>query len=142
MTDQELRKLRRQDLLHLLLETEQENRQLRELLEESREQLNSKEIAISESGNLAEAALKLSGLFEDAQKAADLYRHNVEDACQEKENECLARCEEIKAEAKKWAEDYKESAKTKLRIYLKKHPELIGAFKKNAEEQKTDSTER
>ena len=77
MADRQLRKLRRDELLRMLLEMEQENEQLAAENRELRRQVAQRELAIAESGSLAEAALKLSGVFEAAQEAADLYLENV-----------------------------------------------------------------
>ena len=71
MTDKQLKRLNRSKLLQMLLEIERENEALRarnELLEQQMKQ----------SGSIAEAALKLSGIFEAAQQAADQYVYNVQ----------------------------------------------------------------
>ena len=47
-----------------------------ELAERDR-QLADRSIAISKAGSIAEASLRLSGVFQDAQRAADLYLANV-----------------------------------------------------------------
>ena len=78
MEKQDLKKIKRKDLLELLLA--QTNR-IRELEEENirlQNELNNRKIKIDESGTLAEAALKLNNLFEDAQKAIDDYFYNLE----------------------------------------------------------------
>ena len=55
--------------------------------QKTKEELNSKKLVISESGNLAEASLKLSGIFEVAQQAADEYIYNIkEKTCNKKRN--------------------------------------------------------
>lgn len=77
MTDKELRKLNRRELLELLLEQSRENERLREELEQTKEQLNSRKIQIEEAGSIAEAALKLNGIFEAAEEAARQYLENV-----------------------------------------------------------------
>ena len=77
MTEKELRKLKRIEILELLLEQSRENERLREQLAEMNKKLEDKEIAIKESGSIAEAALKLNGIFEAAQKAADQYLENL-----------------------------------------------------------------
>ena len=77
MTDKELRKLKRVELLEILVSLSEENEQLRKENEELREALSQKEICIEQSGSIAEASLKLSGVFEAAQRAADLYLENV-----------------------------------------------------------------
>jgi uncharacterized protein HemX len=57
---------------------EQENERLAAENRELKKRLEQREIAIAESGSLAEAALKLSGVFEAAQAAADLYLENIQ----------------------------------------------------------------
>lgn len=77
MTDKELRRLSRGELLELLLEKTKEVEQLREELEQARTQLASREIAIQNAGSIAEAALQLNGVFQAAEQAAAQYLENV-----------------------------------------------------------------
>lgn len=77
MTDKELKKLSRAELLELLLESNRENERLRKQLEKAKELLASKVIKVENAGSIAEAALALNGVFEAAQKAADQYLENV-----------------------------------------------------------------
>lgn len=77
MTDKELRKLNRAQLLELLLEQAKEVERLREELEAARRELESRRILLAEAGSIAEAALKLNGIFEAAQRAADQYLENI-----------------------------------------------------------------
>lgn len=77
MTDKELRKLKRIEILELLLEQSRENERLKAEIAAVNKKLEDKEIAIKESGSIAEAALKLNGIFEAAQKAADQYLENL-----------------------------------------------------------------
>ena len=77
MTDRELRKLRRDDLLQILITQQKQIEELTEALEESRRALEDRRIAVEEAGSIAEAALKLNGIFESAQAAADQYLAEV-----------------------------------------------------------------
>ena len=77
MTNKELKKLTRAELLEMLLIQSREKQKLEEELAEARKELSEKEIRIAESGSIAEAALKLSGVFEAAQRAADQYLENI-----------------------------------------------------------------
>lgn len=77
MTEKELKHLRRSDLLELLLEQTRENARLRRELEEAQAQLEDRVIRIGNSGTMAEAAIALSGVFEAAQSACDLYLENI-----------------------------------------------------------------
>ena len=78
MTDKQLKRLNRSKLLQMLLEIERENETLRARNEELEEKMRKRELQLAESGSIAEAALKLNGIFEAAQKAADQYVYNVQ----------------------------------------------------------------
>lgn len=77
MTDKQLRKLKRAELLELLVEQAAEMEQLRGELEAARRELEERKITAERSGSLAEAALKLSGVFTAADQAARDYLENV-----------------------------------------------------------------
>ena len=77
MTDKELKKLSRAELLELLLESNRENERLRKQLETAKGLLASRVIEIENAGSIAEAALALNGVFQAAQLAADQYLENV-----------------------------------------------------------------
>jgi len=77
LTDKELRKLSRIDLLELLLEKSRENEKLKEELEQVKAQLADRKINIEKAGSIAEAALALNGVFQAAQAAADQYLENL-----------------------------------------------------------------
>ena len=77
MTDKELKKLSKADLLSLLLTQSKEMDRLKEELAETRKQLEDRSILLEKSGSLADASLAIFHVLEDAQKAADLYLENV-----------------------------------------------------------------
>ena len=77
MTEKDLKKLSRSDLLELLVQEVKENESLKQELSLARAKLAEQEITIQSAGSIAEAALKLSGIFEDAQAAADIYLRNL-----------------------------------------------------------------
>lgn len=68
-----LRKLNKLQLLELLAQQERELQALQEMLAVRDTELAERRIRIAQSGSIAEAALKLNGVFEAAQKAADQY---------------------------------------------------------------------
>ena len=72
-----LRKLSKLELFELLAQQERELQSLRAQLAEKEAQLEDRMLTIRDSGSIAEAALKLNGIFEVAQKAADQYLENV-----------------------------------------------------------------
>ena len=81
MTDKELRHLSRDQLLELLLEQSREIDSLREELEKAKEETRKtkedRRLDVEKAGSIAEAALAITNVFEDAQKAADLYLENT-----------------------------------------------------------------
>ena len=77
MTDKELRRLSRSELLEMLIAQTEENRQLKIRLERAEAQLWDRRIAVEKAGSLAEAALQLNRVFEAVDKAAQQYLENV-----------------------------------------------------------------
>lgn len=73
MTEKELKKLNRYQILELLILQTQRADDLQNQLEEARKQLEEQHIRLSSLGSIAEASLQLSGVFEAAQRAADRY---------------------------------------------------------------------
>lgn len=77
MTDKELRKLSRAELLELLIEQEEENEALQERLNRAEAALKSQKLEVEQSGTMAEAALRLNGVFEATDRAARQYLENI-----------------------------------------------------------------
>ena len=118
MTERELRKLRRPELLRLLLEEQQENERLRGELAEAKDRLTDRTVRIGESGSIAEASLKVNHIFEAAQQSADQYLENIrrvsgeaevqaaemiraaEERCEALDTETKKRCEALDAETR------------------------------------------
>lgn len=73
----ELRKLSKAELILVMQEQEKENDRLRERIALLEKQLYDRKINIESAGSIAEAALKLSGIFEAAEIAAGLYKDNL-----------------------------------------------------------------
>ncbi len=78
MTDKELKRLSRAELLEMLLEQTRKVEALEAELEQKNKELENKRLIMEKAGSLAEAALELNGVFEAAQKAADQYLYNIE----------------------------------------------------------------
>ncbi len=77
MANNELKKLKRSDLLEMLIAQKKENESIRAKLEDALEQLESKRIIAENAGSIAEAALQLNGVFDAAQDAASQYLENI-----------------------------------------------------------------
>lgn len=100
MTDKELKRLRRADLLKMLIVQMEENERLEKSLKEARESLADREIRIKQAGSIAEAAMQLNGVFAAAQEAAAQYLENIERLNREQE----VICQQMEADARKKAE--------------------------------------
>lgn len=107
MTERELRRLSRTDLLELLLAQSRQIDALQAELTQAKQALEDKNIAIRKSGSIAEAALQLSGIFEAAQKTCDQYTLNMEAMvkcqellCAKMERETREKCNRMLRDAK------------------------------------------
>ena len=78
MTDKELKRLSRSELLEMLIAQASENEKLKQELADARAALQDRTIAIDQAGSIAEASLQLSGVFEAAQAAAEQYLVNIQ----------------------------------------------------------------
>lgn len=76
MTDRELKRLSRAELLELLIEQVKENESLQAQVERLNARLKDRDIAVQEAGSLAEAALRLNGVFAAADDAVKQYVTN------------------------------------------------------------------
>ena len=85
MTDKELQKLKRTELLELMIAQSKQIIMLKKQLEQAELKLQEREILLQESGNIAEAALRLNHIFEDAQQAADDYLASIRKVHEEDE---------------------------------------------------------
>lgn len=103
MTDQELRKLSRKDLLELLISQARERDALQAELEQVKAKLQNRQLCIEQSGSIAEAALKLNGVFEAAQAAAQQYLDNIRLRSKQIEESCAKReaaCAKLEADTR------------------------------------------
>lgn len=106
MTDEALRRLKRPELLELLVAQEKEKTALQEKLAQAEQALADRRIQLEEAGDIAQAALQLNGVFEAAQAAAAQYLDTVrskgdetERRCAQLEESCRARAEKVESEA-------------------------------------------
>ncbi len=134
MTDKELRKLSRKELLEMLLVQSSELDKLKEQLIEAKERLEDRKIPIVRAGSILEEARCLNELFDETEKAASQYimeieAHTSQSAEIEKESrenaekiisETQAKCRAIEDEthrkcilALKAAREYAEKNQTK-----------------------------
>lgn len=109
MTEKELRKLNRYQLLELLVVQKERADRLQSRLEAAERQLIEQNIRITSLGSIAEASLQVSGVFQAAQEAADRYINAAKIKAEEIERTAHKRAEEILEEADAKARKLQES---------------------------------
>ncbi len=149
MTDRELQKLKRVELLQLLVEQSREMDALRKELEEARQQLADRELHMREAGSIAEASMQLNGVFEAAQRAADQYLESIRYQSEHVEEKCAAleaatrlRCEQMVKEAEatvqqaqKDSDECWRDVKGKLEGFLQQQTALQGLLSRKPGEE-------
>ncbi|MCC8045586.1 MAG: hypothetical protein LIP12_08835 [Clostridiales bacterium] len=81
MAEKELRRMNRTELIEIIYALQQNGMTLQQENEELHRQLEEKIICIENAGSIAEAALSLNHIFEDAEAAAQQYLDSVRAAC-------------------------------------------------------------
>lgn len=104
MTDKEMKKLSRAELLELLLVQTRETERVRKCLEEAEAELADRRLKVQEAGNLARAVLEVNGVMEAAQAAAQQYLDNII----QMEAETRQRCEQMIVQAQREAEQIRQ----------------------------------
>ena len=122
MTEKELRRLSRTDLLELLLAQRRENEQLRCILDQTQAQLADRTLQINKAGSIAEASLQLSGIFAAAQDSCECYMENIRllserqnQVCQQMEEETRAKCDRMVEEAELKSQQCWENCAAKIK---------------------------
>ena len=110
MTDKELRKLSRGELLELLLAQTREVDRLNAQVEDLQQQLENRRIKLSQTGSIAEAALQLNHVFEAAQAAADQYLASVMSPVTDTEKHCLQMLEDTQKQCDQLLQDTRTHA--------------------------------
>ena len=98
MTDKELRRLSRSELLEMLIAQTEENDRLKIRLEQAEAQLRDRRISIDKAGSLAEAALSLNGVFQAAEAAAQQYLENIQRISGQQDTICRSMKEKTEKE--------------------------------------------
>lgn len=169
MTEQELQRLSRKDLLEMMIAQERELESLRAELKEAQTALKSREIAIDEAGSIAIAALQLNGIFEIAQASCQQYVENIKqlnqrqaaacakreaqskekasrllkeavEKCRELEAETRRRCAQAEAECQKRCEEMEAEARKQSEAYWKEVSQRLQIFYESYKELKKPLT--
>jgi len=149
MTDKELGKLRRSELLELLLEQTKETERLRAELAEAQKRLESRELKLEQAGSIAEAALQVNGVFDAAQAAAAQYLENIEKLsgrqeaiCAAREEESLRKAEQMLAEAQREKEKQQAECESLIRQTKKQCEEMKQQADSQVEEKWKEISDR
>ncbi|MGN0613518.1 MAG: hypothetical protein ACI4JB_06410 [Porcipelethomonas sp.] len=114
MTDKELQKLKRPELLEIMLGLQKELDREREENKSLRSRLDEKMIAINKSGSIAEAALEVNGVLNAAQKAADVYLENIRKMHADEESNYKNSITKAKTEAEAIVSSARKEAETMI----------------------------
>ncbi|MBQ7295830.1 MAG: hypothetical protein IJW86_06515 [Clostridia bacterium] len=154
MTEKELKKLGKSELIALLEDKDREAAVLRSQIASLERQLSERASGTKKIGSIAEAALSINGVFSAAQKAADEYLATVmtmnasaEKRCQEMidqtrdycdklqsdtrykctamETDAKNRCAELLCEAQEKAKTSLQSVMSALRDYYLRHEDKL-----------------
>lgn len=142
MTDKELRRLSRSDLLELLISQTEENQALKTRVAQLEDQLNDRRIAVAEAGSIAEASLKLNGVFAAAEEAARQYLENIQRIQQEQEASSQSLREKAGQEAeaiRQEAEAYSQKLRGEADAYWKQIEERAAEQRKDQDTENVDS---
>lgn len=96
MTEKEMKRLNRAELLELLLEQTKETERLQKKLEKTESMLADRYLRVQKAGDLAHAVLEINGVVNVVQIAAQQYLDNIA----KMEEETRAKCEQLLAEAR------------------------------------------
>lgn len=128
MTDKELKKLSREQLLEMLLRQTREVNRLQGELDAANRALQDRQIRIAQAGSIAEASLKLTAVFQEAQAAADQYLHNIAlqegqtaQRCRQMEEETKAACDKMVQDARTEAASFWNAIRQEIRDPLLDH---------------------
>ncbi|MBR3125618.1 MAG: hypothetical protein IKF42_09435 [Mogibacterium sp.] len=83
--DPDLSKLKKHDMLEIMLAQSKEIDRLREKVAELEAQLEVRKFEFNKIGSIAEASLAVTNIFKEAEKAAVIYIENIRRRCEEEE---------------------------------------------------------
>lgn len=127
MSELEMKKLGRRELLDVLADREDEIDRLRLKLVELERKMADREVRISRAGSIAEAALALNHVFENAEKAAAQYLENIQRLSGEQESVCREMQEKSQAEAERILTEARKRADTLLNESRKESESILSS---------------
>lgn len=153
MTEKEVQKLKRVELLEILIEQGEEIEKLKSELEDAKKQLENRRICIENAGSIAEASFQLNGIFDAAQSAAQQYLENIqylnenqERICAEMEKKSKDKCEALERETTQRCQELERETTQKCQAMENETAQLcknmIDEAKKGADKQWKEVSEK
>ena len=123
----------------MLIDQGEEMKVLKEELEKAKAEISEREIKLTEAGSIAEAALKINGVFEAAQAASQQYLENIKhlserqdalarikeretrEKCERQILETKEKCDAMIAKAEKESKVYWEDVSKRLEKFYNEH---------------------
>ena len=130
MTDKELKHLNRGELIDIIYELQKRYADSKNEITQLQADLEKKELSIAESGSIAEAALKVNGVFEAAQAAADQYLLSIQSA----NADMAAKIERVKKQSEEVLRQANLRAEGIIQEAEKKAASIIANANKEAED--------
>ena len=137
MTEKDVQKLKRVELLEILVEQGKEIENLKAELAEANMKLADRKIRIDNAGSIAEAVCQINGVFEAAEAAAYQYvesvrymSENQEEICMRMEQQTKERCEKMEKETTEKCEAMIKAAEEETTEKWKAFTNKVNDFKK------------
>lgn len=132
MTKNDAKKLRRGDLLELLIEQTEENQRLMNKISQLETKLSERVIVMEQAGSIADAALGLTEVFSQAQDSADRYLESI--------RQKQAEAEEALRQAREKAKQIEQMAREEGQTTVRKAQEEGQATLQKAQEEAQELT--
>ena len=117
MTEKELHKLRREDLLDMLIRQSEDYARLTDELTKAKEELAKRALAMENAGTLADAAFELNGVYHAADDACSQYVESMRQMHEQQlkiQEECLRQ----KVQSEEYCRRMEETTREQCRVML------------------------
>lgn len=117
MTEKELHKLRREDLLDMLIRQSEDYARLTDELTKAKEELAKRALAMENAGTLADAAFELNGVYHAADEACSQYVESIRQMHEQQlklQEECLRQ----KVQSEEYCRRMEETTREQCRVML------------------------
>ena len=117
MTEKELHKLRREDLLDMLIRQSEDYARLTDELTKAKEELAKRALAMENAGTLADAAFQLNGVYHAADDACSQYVESMRQMHEQQlklQEECLRQ----KVQSEEYCRRMEETTREQCRVML------------------------